>query len=301
MRCPRIVARQHSLSHVFFQPSIQEHMSTNNDAEEICRIGKLVYDRGFVAANDGNISIRLDADRVLCTPTMTSKGHMNVDDLCVVDLDGQQMSGKKRRSSEVKLHLEIYRQRDDVKSVVHCHPPHATAFAVAREAIPQCVLPEVEIFLGEVPIAKYETTGSEAFAKTVTPFVHDANVIVLANHGTVSYGTTCELAFWYTDILDSYCRVLILANQLGGIHRIPEDKCKELLDYKQQWGYSDPRTHGPDAGFNVCGHQAFMETWAEAGVESRIFEDSSQRKQRVLSDADVEAIADRLANKLRKS
>ena len=275
----------------------------SNAAAEICEIGRRLYDRGFTAANDGNISVRLDTDRILCTPTMTSKGFMTADDLCMVDMNGKQISGEKRRSSEVKLHLEIYRHRDDVNSVVHCHPPHATAFAVTREAIPQCVLPEVEIFLGEVPIAKYETPGSQAFSNSVVPFVKHCNVIVLANHGTVSFGTTPELAFWYTDILDAYCKVLLLAQPLGPLHHISDDKCKELLAYKQEWGYSDLRIYGPDAGCNVCGHQAFKAHWAEANVDRRAFpgKDANETPQQPvsLSAADIDRIAEKVAAKLK--
>ncbi len=273
-----------------------------DSAEQICDIGKRLYDRGFAAANDGNISVRLEEDRFLCTPTMHSKGFMTAQDLCVVDSSGQQLSGTKRRSSEIMLHLEIYRHRPDVQSVVHCHPPHATAFAVAREAIPQCVLPEVEIFLGEVPVAKYETPGSPAFSQSIVPFVKDCNVIVLANHGTVSFGKSVELAFWYTDILDAYCRVLLLARQLGGIHYIPEQQCRELLEYKQQWGYSDLRIYGPQAGCNICGHQAFRPYWDAAGVTRRAFPvhpGDSTTQPASLSDSDIERIAESLAQKLR--
>jgi len=272
---------------------------------EICSIGQRLYDRGFAAANDGNISIRLDENRVLCTPTMTSKGFMTIDDLCVVDMDAQQISGTKRRSSEVKLHLEIYRQRPDVKSVVHCHPPHATAFAITREAIPQCVLPEVEIFLGEVPIAPYETPGSAEFSQSIVPFIKDCNVIVLANHGTVSFGTTAELAYWYTDILDAYCRVLLLAQPIAPIQYIPDGKCKELLEYKQEWGYSDLRIYGPEPGCNVCGHQAFKASWPAANVARRGFPESpakhSPQPPLSLSDTDVERIAKRVAALLKAS
>ena len=109
---------------------------------------------------------------------------------------GKQLAGKKKRSSEALLHLEILKARPDVKSVVHCHPPHATAFAIVREPIPQAVLPEVEVFLGEVPIAKYETPGGKKFAETMLPFVAKTNVIILANHGTVSYGESLERAYW---------------------------------------------------------------------------------------------------------
>ena len=141
---------------------------------------------GFAAANDGNISVRLNENEVLCTPTMHCKGFLKPKDICLVDMEGNQIAGKKKRSSEVLLHLEIMKARPDVQSVVHCHPPHATAFAVAREPIPQAVLPEVEVFLGEVPIAPYETPGGKKFAETILPFVKQSNVIILANHGTVS-------------------------------------------------------------------------------------------------------------------
>src|SRR5271163_726231 len=200
--------------------------------EQMCEIGRRVYNKGFAAANDGNISYRLGEDRVLCTPTRVSKGFMKPDDLCIVDLDGKQVSGKRKRSSEILLHLAIMKARTDVKSVVHCHPPHATAFAIAREPIPQCVLPEVEVFLGDVPITMYETPGGQKFAETVLPFVQKANVIILANHGTVSYGESVERAYWWTEILDAYCRMLMLARDLGRVNYLGETKTRELLDLK---------------------------------------------------------------------
>ena len=116
--------------------------------QAICEIGDRIYKRGFAAANDGNITVRLNEAEVLCTPTMCCKGFLKPEDICVVDMDGNQLAGRKKRSSEVLLHLEIMKARPDVQSVVHCHPPHATAFAIAREPIPQAVLPEVEVFLG---------------------------------------------------------------------------------------------------------------------------------------------------------
>src|ERR687891_2231942 len=131
--------------------------------QAICDIGDRIYKRGFAAANDGNISVRLNDAEVLCTPTMCCKGFLTPDDICVVDMDGNQLAGRKKRSSEALLHLEIMKARPDVQSVVHCHPPHATAFAITREPIPQCVLPEVEVFLGDVPITKYETPGGKQF------------------------------------------------------------------------------------------------------------------------------------------
>jgi L-fuculose-phosphate aldolase len=241
--------------------------------EQICEFGRRLDARGFAAANDGNLSMRLADGSFLCTPTMQSKGTMQPDDLCVVDADGRQLSGTKKRSSEILLHLEVYRHRPDVQAVVHCHPPHATAFAIAGEPVPQCVLPEVEIFLGEVPTAPYATPGSRAFAESIVPFVRDSSVIVLANHGTVSFGPTMELAFWFTDILDAYCRTLILARQLGRINRFGEERCRELLEYKLQWGFTDLRIYGPRANCNVCGHEAWRSSWPESGLEQRAFPD----------------------------
>lgn len=119
--------------------------------EQICDIGRRLYAKGFAAANDGNISIRLNEREILCTPTMVSKGFLKPEDVCKVDYEGKQLAGTRKRSSEILLHLAVYKNRPDVNGVVHCHPPHATAFAVAHEPIPKCVLPEVEVFLGECP------------------------------------------------------------------------------------------------------------------------------------------------------
>src|SRR4051812_2463113 len=152
--------------------------------EQICEIGRRIYAKGFAAANDGNITIRIGENEVLCTPTMVCKGFLKPEDICKVDMQGKQISGTRKRTSEVLLHLAIFRERPDIKSCVHCHPPYATAFAVARESIPKCVLPDVEVFLGEVPIADYETPGTQKFAATIVPFVKDCNTIILANHGT---------------------------------------------------------------------------------------------------------------------
>ena len=149
------------------------HGQRPQDQARHLRHRRRIYNKGFAAANDGNISVRISDNQVLCTPTMHSKGFLKPDDICTVDMTGKQIAGSKKRSSEALLHLEIYKQRDDIKSVVHCHPPHATAFAVAREPIPQCVLPEVEVFLGDVPITKYETPGGQEFADTIIPFVEE--------------------------------------------------------------------------------------------------------------------------------
>jgi L-fuculose-phosphate aldolase len=240
--------------------------------QEICDIGKRIYNRGFAAANDGNITVRISENEVLCTPTLHCKGFLKPDDIATIDMQGNQIAGRKKRSSEALLHLEIYKQRSDVKSIVHCHPPHATAFAIAREAIPQCVLPEVEVFLGDVPITKYETPGGQAFADTILPFVAKTNIIVLANHGTVSYGETVEKAYWWTEILDSYCRMLMLARSLGPIQYFDQQKEKELLGLKKEWGYADPRNDPEYKNCDICANDIFRDSWKDANVGRRAFD-----------------------------
>jgi L-fuculose-phosphate aldolase len=238
--------------------------------EQICEIGRRLYAKGFAAANDGNITVRLNDREVLCTPTMVSKGFMKPEDICKVDYEGKQLAGSKRRTSEVLLHLAVYKQRPDVHSVVHCHPPHATAFAVAHEPIPKCVLPEVEVFLGEVPMAVYETPGNQKFAETIVPYLKDCNTIILANHGTVSFGPNVEAAYFNTEIIDAYCKILILARQLGRVNYFDEEKTRELLDLKKRLGYDDVRFHKEDC--TLCGDSSFDHSYSDFVPEPHAFQ-----------------------------
>ena len=240
--------------------------------QDICEIGRRIYNKGFAAANDGNITARVGENEFLCTPTMHSKGFLKPDDIATIDATGKQIAGRKERSSEALLHLEIYKQRADVNSVVHCHPPHATAFAVAREPIPQCVLPEVEVFLGDVPITKYETPGGQGFANTILPFVERTNVIILANHGTVSYGESVERAYWWTEILDAYCRILMLAKSLGRVNFFTEEKERELLALKDKWGFADPRNTKEYEDCDICANDIFRDSWSSSGVDRHAFD-----------------------------
>lgn len=232
--------------------------------KEMCEIGRRVYQRGFAAANDGNITVRLNDREVLCTPTMVSKGFMKPEDICKVDYEGKQLAGTRKRTSEVLLHLAVYKHRPDVQAVVHCHPPHATAFAVAQEPIPKCILPEVEVFLGEVPMAIYETPGTQKFAETIVPYVKGCNTIILANHGTVTFGPTLENAYFNSEIIDAYCKILILAKQLGRVNYFTDQQTRELLDLKKRIGYDDPRFHVESC--DLCGNGALGRGFAQEPV-----------------------------------
>jgi len=271
---------------------------------EICAIGQRIYQRGYSAANEGNISHRVGENQVLCTPTMHCKGFLEPDDICLVDLQGKQLAGQKKPSSEVLLHLEIMQARPDVQSVVHCHPPHATAFAIAREPIPQGVHPEAEVFLGNVAFAKYGTPGTKQFAETILPFVQQTNVVVLANHGTVSYDSTVERAYWWTEILDSYCRVLMLARQLGNVEYLSANQCRELIELKQQWGFSDARNEAPFREEDPRSNAPFRATWPDAAADSRAFPPpgdepaESQPRVDLLDQASLESLVQTITRRV---
>ncbi len=239
--------------------------------EQMCEIGRRIYAKGFAAANDGNISYRLSEDRVLCTPTRVSKGFMKPDDLCIMDMEGKQISGKRKRSSEMLLHLSYLKSRPDARAVVHCHPPHATAFAVAKEPIPKCVLPEIEVFLGEVAISPYETPGGQKFADTILPYTKDTDTILLANHGTITCGVDLEDAYFKTEIIDAYCRILLLAKQLGRVNYYSDEKAAELLRLKPGLGIPDPRLTLGLENCDLCGNSLFREGYGDFSPEPRVF------------------------------
>lgn len=216
--------------------------------EQICEIGRRVWQREYVAANDGNFSVRIADNRVVATPTMLSKGFMQPEDLVVIDMAGNQLEGHRRPTSETLLHLGIYKERSDIKAVLHAHPPYATAFAVAQEPVPKCVLPEVEIFLGEIPITQYATPGSREFAESIRPFLKNFNLFLLANHGALAVGEDLEQAYYRMEIVDQYCRILLYARQLGGTKQITQEKMQELFQLKERFGIPDRRTEpGGDA------------------------------------------------------
>ena len=276
--------------------------------EEICDIGRRLYNKGFAAANDGNISYRMDENRVVCTPTQICKGFMKPDDLCVVDMEGNQIAGHRKKTSEIMLHLTIMKERPEIKSVVHCHPPHATAFGIAREAIPQCVLPEVDIFMGDVPIARYAIPGGQDFADTVLPFIHKSDIIVQSNHGTVSFGPTVERAYWLTELLDAYCRILLISRDLGKVEYFNKQEAEDLLTLKTQWNFKDPRVEL--ANCELCANDVFRESWKETGVAHRAFQPPTFRRGEekpasacaasTSQEALIQAITDRVLEALNK-
>lgn len=201
-------------------------------AAELCEIGRRAWHRGYCAGNDGNYSVRIAPDRILCTPTGVSKGFMTPDMMCEVDLDGMPLrEGAHRVTSEIKAHLAVYRARRDVVAVVHAHPPHAVAFCLTHTAIPAAACPEAFVLLGDVPLADYATPGTAAVGDAVTRVLKpDTQAMLLANHGSLTLGTSGGLidAYYRLEVLDSICKSLLHARSLGELRLLTTDQLAAL-------------------------------------------------------------------------
>jgi L-fuculose-phosphate aldolase len=211
--------------------------------DEIIAVGKKLWHRQYVDGNGGNISYRIGPNEVLCTPTLCSKFDLTPELICMVDLEGNQLAGTASRTSEILLHLEIYKAVPDAKAVVHCHPPHATAYAITGRVPPSGIVPEFDVFVGAVALSPYETPGTKRFAETVLPYVKNYNTVLLGNHGVVCWADTVTHAEWYAEVLETYCWTLSIAsNQLHvPVSRIPPAKTQDLLGIKKRLGLPDPR------------------------------------------------------------
>lgn len=184
--------------------------------KELLDVAVMCYEKGFVTATDGNMSIRISETEILTTATKTVKGRITVDDLVFVDYDGKKNRGQKDPSSELDMHLTIYKNRPDVNAVVHCHPTYATAFALTRKSLDRCYIPEVITMLGSVPVTEYATPGTPNLANSLVPYLHNSAAILLANHGAVTFGDSIYDAFYKMEKLEHYAHITHLAIQLGG-------------------------------------------------------------------------------------
>ncbi len=232
--------------------------------QEMCDIGRRIWLRGYCAGNEGNHSVRVAEDRVFCTPTGVSKGFLTPDQITVVDMDGHQIDthNKMKRTSEVLLHLQIYKARPDIRAVVHSHPPHATAFAMANIPIPEGVHPEAEVFLGKVPLAKYTTPSYKELGESVVALINkDTNTVMLGNHGSVCFDATLLAAYYKLEILDAYCRILLLTRQLGRINQLTRQEMIDLLKVKEQFGLSDRRLSCAAQGCIGADNEPFLATF----------------------------------------
>ena len=215
---------------------------------EIVRFGRLLHQTGLVAATDGNLSVRMDGSNILCTPTLMSKGLMQPEDLVLVDHHGHKVKGSREVSSEIAMHLLIYRMRPDVHAIVHAHPPTATGFAASGLALDRPLVSEIVVTLGSVPLASYEPPGTPELAEVLAPLVSDHNAILMANHGVVTYGEDLLHAYMNMETVEHYAKIALVTHQLGCQQPLSEhhvDKLREIRRKYHNHG-SVAASHGKD-------------------------------------------------------
>src|SRR4026209_1086105 len=223
-------------------------MDEQTARRELITVCHLMYERSYVVSSDGNVSVRLDDGRILATPTMTCKGRMSEDLLALTDLEGKALNNR-RASSEVAMHLLVYRERPDDNAVCHAHPPNGTAFAVAGLPIDQPILSEVILTLGCVPLAAYGTPSTDELTKEMQPLVQHHNALLMANHGAVAYGADLWQAWDRLETLEHTAKIAILSRVLGGSKNLPADAIEKLINVREKAGYL-----GESARCQACGY-----------------------------------------------
>jgi L-fuculose-phosphate aldolase len=204
-------------------PSERQHR------REIARFGKMLYDRGYVAATDGNLSVRLDEDRILATPTSMSKGFLRPADMVIVDSEGQLLAGRHKVSSEIAMHLLIYKLRPDIHGIVHAHPPTATGFAAAGIALNKPLVCEVVIGLGSIPLARYGTPGTPELSETLAPLIPQYDAILMSNHGVVAYADTLHHAYMKMETVEHFAQIALVTHLLGRQQPLEGQDLEKLL------------------------------------------------------------------------
>ena len=210
--------------------------------ERICDIGRRLWQREYTDGNGGNITIRVGDNLALCTATLICKGFMKPEDVCLVDLEGRQLAGVRRATSEALTHFGIMKRQPAAKACVHAHPPHATAFALWDGVIPQYLIPEVEIFLGRIGVAEYRMPGTQEYADIVGEAARDHQAVLMRNHGVIVWGNDVEDAGWKMENIDAYCRMIWIATGMGGgMSRFTGSQAKALIERRLRQGMADPR------------------------------------------------------------
>ena len=208
--------------------------SDREQREALAQFGRMAYEAGFICATEGNLSVRLEDDRILATPTGLCKGRLEPDDMVAVDLAGHTLRGHRQVSSEIAMHLLIYRLRPDVGAVVHAHPPFATAFAVAGVALDQPTLAEVVATLGAIPLARYGTPGTPELSDALSPLVPSHDAILMANHGVVTCGPDLERAYMHLELAEKFAHITLVAEHLGGAQALTGKHLAALHAYRER-------------------------------------------------------------------
>src|SRR5438552_9672910 len=242
--------------------------------QEIVYFGRMLHECGFVAATDGNLSVRLDSRRILVTPTSISKGRMRPSDLVIVDTEGRQLSGRRDVSSEIGMHLLIYKLRPDVKGIVHAHPPTATGFAASGRALTQPLVCEVVIGLGCIPLARYGTPGTPELTDALEPLVPQYDAILMSNHGVVTYGGDLEHAYMKMETVEHFAQIALVTHLLGRQQPLGSEELEKLLLARSKYQGSTSAAPLPLAVQDEGNHR----NREEAAADSASFEDGKPRR-----------------------
>lgn len=199
-------------------------------------LGKRSYNKNYNDGNGGNFSVKVGDKLVLCTPTMIPKGSMTIEDMCLVNLEGKQLAGIRKRTSEILAHLAIMKRQPMAKACCHAHPPHATAFAISGKVPPRNVNPEAEIFVSEVGLAKYATPGTQEMADIVGEVGQNHDCIFMVNHGVMTWANDIEVAYWKMENIDAHCYTTLLSMQLGGPQHFSKKAAKECMKIRKSLG-----------------------------------------------------------------
>jgi L-fuculose-phosphate aldolase len=254
--------------------------SERQHREDICRFGKLLHDRSYIAATDGNLSVRLDFDTILCSPTMMCKGMMECEDLVVVDMAGRRVIGRRNVSSEIAMHLLIYRLRPDVHGIVHAHPPTATGYAAAGLPLNQALVSEIVISLGCIPLARYATPGTAELTQALEPLVPNYDAILMANHGVVTYGSDLMQAYMRMETVEHFASITLVTHLLGRQQLLSDEDVRKLVVAREKYGITTPAAQG--VGCPVTAGAA-PEPEAHAGTETQASERFSVTREELMS------------------
>jgi L-fuculose-phosphate aldolase len=250
---------------------------------EICIAGRWMYERGYIVACEGNLSVRLDDDRIINTPTCMNKGTLSPEDLVVTDINGLHLSGNRKVSSEVAMHLLFYRMRPDVRAICHAHPPTATGFAVAGRALDQALLPEVIIGLGQIPLVRYATPGTPELSAALEPFVPHYDALLLANHGAVTCGPDLLTAFFRMETIEHSAKITMAAETVGEPQLLSSREVAKLMAARARYFVAPPPGGGAelpitsDGGDTSGDHVALTRTELDALIDEAVRKDRTRR------------------------
>jgi L-fuculose-phosphate aldolase len=257
--------------------------SEDQHRRDICVAGRWLYERGFIVACEGNLSVRLDDGRILTTPTCMNKGMLSPEDLVVTDLEGKQLAGERKVSSELAMHLLFYRMRPDVQAVCHAHPPTATGFAAAGRSLNQALLPEVIIGLGQIPLVHYATPGTPELSAALEPFVPHYDALLLANHGAVTCGPDLLTAFFRMETIEHYAKITLAAELAGEPVLLSSREVAKLMAARARYFVTPPPGGGAelpetcDSGESSSAHVSLTRAELDALIEEAIRKDRARR------------------------